>query len=109
MGKSQQQKGRRAELELARILQDAGYNVVAGEPVSYGSVPDLSGLPGIHVECKRSEKTHLHEWMEQADRDAQRFGDGAPAVFHRRNRSPWLITMRLTDWLNIYRHGGPRT
>lgn len=102
MGRSSQRKGRAGELELARALQAAGYDVFPGEPVSYGSVPDLSGLPGIHIECKRAERTQLSEWMEQAERDALRFGDGAPTVFHRRNRSPWLVTMQLNDWLKLY-------
>lgn len=102
MGRGSQRKGRAAELELARILQAAGYDVIPGEPVSYGAVPDLSGLPGIHVECKRAERVQLSEWMQQAERDAERFNDGAPAVFHRRNRAPWLVTMRLADWLKIY-------
>ena len=28
---------------------------------------------------------------------------GLPAVFHRRNRQEWLVTMRLSDWLEMYR------
>ena len=41
--------------------------------------------------------------MEQAERDAVRFGDGLPAVFFRRSRSPWLVVMKLGDWLELYR------
>ena len=26
-----------------------------------------------------------------------------PAVFHRRDRCEWLVTMRLSDWIQIYR------
>ena len=26
-----------------------------------------------------------------------------PAVFHRRDRGSWLVTMRLDDWINLYR------
>ena len=63
---------------------------------------DLVGLPGIHVEVKRVEKLNVSEAMRQAERDAERFLDGAPAVFHRRNREPWLVTMRLSDWLALY-------
>ena len=40
--------------------------------------------------------------MPQAVRDAERFQDGVPAVFHRRNRSGWLVTMRLPDWMELY-------
>lgn len=73
-------RSRAAELELARILQSHGSPVEAGRAQSYGEVPDLSGLPGIHIECKRAEALRLSEWMEQARRDAERFGDGLPAV-----------------------------
>lgn len=102
MGTKSQRKGRAAELELSRILQGYGYDVQPGQAVSFGGTPDLTGLPGIHIECKRSETLRLPEWMAQAERDAKRFEDGAPAVFHRRNRQPWLVTMRLDDWLALY-------
>lgn len=104
-GKSSQRKGRSAELELSRILQGHGYNVEPGRALSYGEVPDLSGLPGIHCEVKRCEALRLSEWMAQARRDADRFGDGLPAVFFRRSRSPWCVVMGLEDWLQIYKAG----
>lgn len=103
MGAKSQRKGRAAELELSRILQGHGYNVEPGRALSYGEVPDLSGLPGVHIECKRAETLRLSEWMAQAERDAQRFGDGAPAVFFRRSRSPWCVVMKLEDWMAIYK------
>ncbi|NCE63572.1 hypothetical protein D1159_03015 [Pseudoflavonifractor sp. 524-17] len=107
MGAKSQTKGRRAEIELSKVLQGYGYPVEPGQVLSYGEVPDLSGLPGIHVECKRAEALRLSEWMEQAERDAQRFGDGLPAVFFRRSRSPWMVCMTLTDWLKLYRSYQP--
>lgn len=102
MGRKSQRKGRAAELELSHILQGYGYPVETGQAVSFGSTPDIMGLPGIHIEAKRCEQVRLSEWMAQAERDAARFQDGAPAVFHRRNRSPWLVTMRLQDWIVLY-------
>lgn len=41
--------------------------------------------------------------MDQAVRDAEKFHDGAPTVFHRRNREGWLVTMQLSDWLALFR------
>lgn len=105
-GRSSQRKGRAAELELSRILQGHGYPVEAGRAQSYGEEPDLSGLPGVHIECKRAETLRLSEWMEQARQDAQRFG-GLPAVFHRRNRESWRVTMDLEDWMVLYRSYQP--
>lgn len=103
MGAKSQRKGRAAELELSRILQGHGYNVEPGRALSYGEVPDLSGLPGVHIECKRAEALRLSEWMEQSERDAAKFGDGLPAVFFRRSRSPWCVVMKLEDWMAIYK------
>jgi Holliday junction resolvase len=103
MGKTSQRKGRGGELELARVLQAYGFpDVQPGEALNYGSEPDLVGLPGVHIECKRSEKLHISEWMLQAERDSERFGDGAPVVFHRRNREKWHVTLRLEDFMALY-------
>ena len=101
-GRTSQRKGRAGELELARLLQEYGYNVEPGRAVSYGSTPDIVGLPGVHIECKRAEQLRPYSWLEQAERDAVRFGDGLPAVFFRRSRSPWLVVMKLEDWLGLY-------
>jgi hypothetical protein len=101
-GSKSQHKGRAGELELAQTLKEYGYPVEAGKALSYGTVPDLSGLPNIHIECKRVERLNISEAMQQAQRDSAKFGDGAPAVFHRRNRQPWLVTMQLADWMELY-------
>lgn len=101
-GKTSQRKGRAGEIELARLLQGYGCDVQPGQAVSYGATPDLVGLPGIHIECKRVEQLRPYDWMAQAERDAVRFGDGLPAVFFRRSRSPWLVVMKLEDWLGLY-------
>ena len=102
MSVSQQRKGAGGEKELTSILRRAGYSVSWGGNRTFGCTPDLSGLPGIHIECKRVEALNVTRAMEQAERDADRFRDGAPAVFHRKNKSPWLVTMKLSDWLPLY-------
>ena len=63
------------------------------------------GLPGIHIECKRTESLRLYEALEQAERDAGASGD-LPAVFHRKNGKPWTVIMELGNWLKLY--GGDR-
>ena len=105
MGRKSQRKGADGERELAAILREHGYTVERGGSLSFGNVPDITGLPGVHIECKRCEQARLSEWMAQAERDSQYFQDGAPAVFHRRSREPWLVTMRLSDWLELYKNG----
>lgn len=97
-----QRKGRNGERELCKVLENYGYNVRLGEPLNYGKEPDLSGLLGVHIECKRVEKLRLSEWMSRAEKDSQRFQDGAPTIFFRRSREPWMVCMKLTDWLIIY-------
>ena len=101
-GRSSQRKGADGERELAALLREYGYPVERGGSLSFGEVPDLTGLHGIHIEAKRCEQVRLSEWMAQAERDAVRFGDGLPAVFFRRSRSPWLVVMKLWDWMALY-------
>lgn len=103
MGRRQQKKGRQAELELARILLANGLPARAGDPLNFGHMPDIVGLDGVHIEVKRHERLNLSSAMNQAIEDADKFKDGAPALFHRRNRSPWMVTMLLDDWLVIYK------
>lgn len=102
MGKMQQRKGANGERELQEILRGRGFDVTRGGSQTYGTIPDLVGLPGIHIEVKRQERLDLLDAVRQAETDAARFNDGRPAVFHRRNRSPWLVTMTLDEWLVLY-------
>lgn len=102
MGKKSQRKGAVGELELAKLLRAEGFEIERGG-MSFGTVPDLVGLPGIHIEVKRTERLQLSDAMAQAVRDAAEFDDGLPAVFHRKNREGWLVSMRLEDWLRVYR------
>lgn len=102
MSKAAQRKGADGERELAALFQKYGYETKRGGSLSFGEVPDLVGLPGVHIECKRVERLNVGEAMAQAIRDAERFQDGVPVLFHRRNRQPWLVTMRLEDWMELY-------
>lgn len=102
MSSKSQRKGADGERELAAILRERGYDCQRGGSLTFGEVPDLTGLPGIHAEIKRVERLNVGEAMEQAIRDSQRMQDGVPALFHRRNRKPWFVTMRLVDWLELF-------
>ena len=106
MGKASQRKGRAGELELCRILSGYGFEVRPGKAVSYGSEPDVVGLPGIHVEVKRREHTDISAALKQAAADSERFGDGLPVVFTRGNRQSWRIVMALEDFIELYRKEG---
>ena len=104
MGLSSQIKGANGERELVSLLKSHGYNVERGGSLTYGTKPDIEGLPGIHIECKRVEKLDISKAMEQAQRDSLKFKDGAPTVFHRKNYGDWLVTMRFEDWIELYKN-----
>lgn len=94
-------KGAVGERQLAHCLQ--GYGIDCHRGYVQFKQSDLVGIEGIHVECKRQEKLNIHEAMEQAKAEAIKRDDGRPTVFHRRNRTEWLVTMRLNDWVEIYK------
>lgn len=106
MATNSKQKGKAGELELSRTLNQYGYKT--RRSVQYNGKteegqPDLVGLPGIHVECKRTEKLKLYDAVDQAKRDSiATEGNGLPAVFHRKNNCEWVVIMPLKDWMQIY-------
>ena len=102
MGKSSQRKGADGERELAAVLKEYGFDTKRGGSLSYGTLPDLYGLPGVHMEVKRVERLNVSKAFKQSVDDSRRFNDGAPALFHRKNREQWLVTMRLADWIKLY-------
>ena len=100
-GRSAQAKGRRGEIELARYLRAHGFTKAQpGTPLNYGTEPDVTGVDGFHIECKRHEKLEINKWYTQAVTDSERMKDGAPVVMYRQNRGQWMIVMSLSDFLS---------
>jgi Holliday junction resolvase len=96
------QKGARGERELAAVLREHGYDCRRGQQYcGANGDADVVGLPGIHIECKRVESLNIHKAIEQAKSDARE--NELPAVFHRKNGKPWLVTMTLEDWMKIFK------
>ena len=96
------EKGARGERELAKALRSHGYDSRRGQQYcGANGDADVVGLPGIHIECKRVERLDLMAALSQAIGDCK-VGE-MPAVMHRKNHCPWLVTMRLDDWMEIYR------
>lgn len=93
-------KGAKGERELANILKDYGYSTRRGQQFSGLEGEDVIGLDYIHIECKRVENLNLYNAMDQSKRDSK--DTQMPAVFHRKNNKKWLVTMELTDWINLY-------
>ena len=63
--------------------------------------PDVFGLPGIHIECKNVEHLNVRNALDQSIRDAKE--DEIPVVMHKKNYCPWLVTLKLEDFMEIYR------
>lgn len=96
------QKGARAERELAKKLRDHGYECRRGQQYSGANGDaDVVGLDGVHIECKRVERLNLDDAVAQSVRDARK--SETPVVMHRKNNCEWLVTMRLDDWIELYR------
>lgn len=93
-------KGKRGELELAHILGMYGYDARRGQQYSGANGDaDVVGLPGFHIEAKRVEKLNIEEALKQAEQDAKE-GE-TPAVFHRKNRETWKVTLRLEAFMRL--------
>ena len=101
MGQMSRDKGKRGERELASKLREYGYNTKRGVQYQGGpESPDVIGLPGIHIECKRTERLNLYDALAQAKHDA---GAQMPVVMHRRNNCEWVVIQPLEDWMKLYR------
>ncbi len=106
MAVNSKQKGARFERLLASKFREYGYG--ARRTAQYcgntGDASDVVGLNGLHIEAKHQETMRLYDWMAQAKRDAEAGGEGRlPAVFHKKNNAPILVTMELDDFMNLYR------
>lgn len=94
-------KGARGELELAHVLQSHGYEARRGQQYSgVNGDADVTGIPGIHIECKRVERLNLYDAMDQSRNDARL--DEIPVVMHRKNHKPWLVTMDIGDFIKLW-------
>ena len=99
-------KGADYEREIARELRDYGYKARRGQQFcGANGDADVVGLEGIHLECKRTEKTDLYGWMAQAERDA-REGE-LPVVFHRKNNCKTLAIMSMETFMRMYQDYEP--
>ncbi len=102
-GRSAQAKGRRAEIELAAYLRERGYpGARPGAALNFGTQPDITGVDGLHIECKRHERLEVAKWYKQAVADAEQMQDGKPSVIYRQNRGQWMIVLSLSDFLELW-------
>ena len=55
----------------------------------------------LHIECKRTERITMREWVEQATRDAHA-RDWVIAT--KQNHRPWMIILSLEQWARSSSH-----
>ena len=58
-------------------------------------------LPQVFAEVKRVEKLNVQAAMDKAAEQAEAAGK-IPVLFHRRNRTPWLVTLKLDQLPKFY-------
>lgn len=94
-------KGKRGELEIARILKERGYEARRGQQYcGANGDADVTGVPGLHLEIKRTEACQPYKYIEQAKNDAK---DGeVPIVLHRQSRKKWIVIMDMEDFFDMY-------
>ena len=97
------QKGKRGELELAQALRTAGY-ANARRSAQYcgntGEAPDITGVEGLHIECKRREQIQDEAFIQQAEKEAKK--GTVPVVMYRRSREKWKVCLRLDVFMLIW-------
>lgn len=93
-------KGKRGELEVAKLLAEHGFKARRGQQYSgLGAEDVVHNIPGIHIEVKRTERFKLYEALGQAESDAS---EGiVPTVFHRKNGENWAVVLNADDFLRI--------
>lgn len=94
-------KGKRGELEVANILKEHGYDARRGQQYcGANGDADVVGLDDIHLEVKRTEKSEIYKWMDQASDDANE--REMPVIVHRKDRKPWVAIMDFEDFIKMY-------
>ena len=103
-GKHSRDKGKRYELEVAALLRSYGWGCAKRTghrqaQIGDGS-PDVEGLSGWFLECKRYKKIgKIYDWLRQAVDTCQ---DGRhPVVFCRADNEESLVVLRATDFLEV--------
>lgn len=98
------QKGKTGELEIAKLLREQyGYTDARRGQQFHGGAdsPDVTGVDGLHIEVKRVEKLNIEEALKQSENDSGE--NDVPVVFHRKNKEKWKATLRLDEFMKLWR------
>ena len=101
-GKASRDKGKRRELEFVHILREAGFpNVRRG--LVFNHEPDIVGFDGFHTEIKGVESLNVRKALNQSIEDSEKRKDGIPILAWKKSHEPWLIVLRLDDFIKLIR------
>ena len=102
MSKFSRNKGKRGEREVALVLREHGFEARRGQQYcGANGDADVIGVPGLHIEVKRTEKFRMYEALDQAINDARE--DELPVVFTRKNNCDWVACLRLDDFMELFK------
>lgn len=98
MALNSRRKGKAGELEACQKLRELfGWAVQRSQQFCGRAGDDdiqVAQTPGLFWEIKREQNCNVHKAMQRASEDA---GRRCPVLMHRKNRSDWLLTIRLAD------------
>jgi hypothetical protein len=98
-------KGARGERDAAAALNEICPHAMARRGQQHSGTETSAdlvtpGMPRLWVEVKRVQRLNVHAVMDKA---ADQSGQLTPVVMHRKNQEEWLLTMRLSDVVNVAR------
>lgn len=97
MSRMSREKGRRAEIELCKLLSgELGIEVVRNVDQARNGGADCLQVKGFAIECKRTERLSRPTWWAQAMEQGTK-AQAEPLVFYRRNGEPWQALIRTVD------------
>ena len=100
--KNSRQKGKRGELDAAdalrRLFSWTARRTQQFKGTSDSSDVEVAETPDAFWEVKREERLNVFKAMDTAVAEA---GPKLPVLMHRRNRTDWLVTVRLADLMRL--------
>lgn len=107
------QKGKKGELEFAKVLKNyfPHYKEKIGrtagqETYKFSFNGDVhcfndSVLSEIAWEVKRREREQIREWLEKIVDDCGPTSSQTPVVVSRKNNTDWIVSLQVSDFLKI--------
>jgi hypothetical protein len=104
MSRAQRDRGARFEREVVDAAKAAGYPLAArtSDGRHQRTRGDIAGVPGVSIECKRTEKFSIRQAWAQALEQAA--ATDLPVVVTRWDHGPALAVLPLDELLALLKH-----